>query len=178
MPFKTVITPRLIVRAPRPDDLADFLAYRNDPENLRFQAVEPTTEANAIAFLQRQAALDIGAGACWMMCALELPGSGRMIGEVGIYLAPVKERAGNIGWSIHRDFQGQGFAGEGAGALLDFAFAACNLHRVTANSDPRNVASIRVMERLGMRQSQCIGGAWQDEHLYAILREEWRSECS
>lgn len=179
MAFNTVTTERLIVRAPRPDDLADFLAYRNDPDNLRLQPVEPIGEAAALAFLQRQATLDIDAGPCWMMCALELKDSGAMIGEVGIFLAPAPASVGNIGWSIQRKFQGQGFAVEAARALLDFVFFERQLHRVTANSDARNVASTRVMESLGMRRegvmrkSQLLKGEWQDEYLYAILREEW-----
>ena len=55
------------------------------------------------------------------------------------------------------------------------------MHRVTATGDPRNVASTRVMERLGMRRegsmlkSLWTKGVWQDESLYAILGEEWHS---
>lgn len=181
MPFTSRTTQRLILRAPRAQDLGDFLAYRNHPDNLRFQAIERQTEPDALAFLERQAALDIDAGPCWMMCALELAGNGRMIGEVGLYLAPAKASAGNIGWSLHPDVQGRGYATEAARALLDFAFGERRLHRVTANGDPRNAASTRVMERLGMRRegsmrkSRYAKGEWHDEYLYAILREEWPS---
>jgi len=179
MPFDTVRTQRLLLRPPTPGDLADFLAYRNHPDSLRLQPVEAMAEHEAADFLRRQANLDLDAGPCWMMCALEAEG-GRMIGEVGMYFAPAAHSVGNIGWSIHPDFQGKGYAGEAARALLDFAFVKRGLHRVTANGDPRNLASTRLMERLGMRRegtmlkSQFIKGAWQDEVLYAILREEWR----
>lgn len=181
MAFNTIVTRRLILRSPRIDDLADFLAYRNHPENLRFQPVEPMTEANAAAFLEGQATIDTSAGQCWMMCAVERRTGGRMVGEVGVFLSPPIQRTGNIGWAIHPDYQRQGFASEAARALLDHLFAARNLHRVTATGDPRNVASTRVMERLGMRRegsmlkSLWTKGAWQDESLYAILNEEWQS---
>jgi RimJ/RimL family protein N-acetyltransferase len=128
------------------------LPYSVHPENLRFQPVEPMTEANAAAFLARQATIDTSAGQCWMMCAVERRTDGRMVGEVGVYLSPAIERTGNIGWAIHPDYQGQGLASEAARALLDHLFVERNLHRVTATGNPRNVASTRVMERLGMRR--------------------------
>lgn len=180
MPFETVETERLILRAPRDSDLAAFLAYRNHPDNCRYQGLVPTDEARAAAFLRAQAMLDLDAGQCWMMCALERRADGRMIGEAGIYIGSAAQRSGDLGWSIHPDFQGQGYATEAARALLAYAFDTRGLHRVTANGDARNAASTRVMERLGMRregvflQSRFADGAWRDEVLYALLREEWR----
>ncbi|MET0211160.1 MAG: GNAT family protein [Burkholderiaceae bacterium] len=179
MPFEAVDTERLILRAPREADLAAFLAYRNHPANCRYQGLEATDAARAAAFLRAQATLDLAAGDCWMMCALERRADGRMIGEVGMYIGGAQS-SGDIGWSIHPDFQGHGYATEAARALLDYAFGTRGLHRVTANGDARNGASTRVMERLGMRregfflQSRLADGAWQDEVRYALLREEWR----
>lgn len=179
MPFHTITTDRLILRAPAPADLALFLAYRNHPANLRYQAVAPTTAASAADFLARQAALDLDAVPCWVMCALERKGSSGIVGEVGVWLSRAPERHGDIGWSIHPDSQGQGFAVEAARALLGYLFTERALHRVTATSDQRNTASTRVMERLGMRregdlrQSRFADGAWCDEYVYAILHDEW-----
>ena len=59
---------------------------------------------------------------------------------------------GEIGWIIHPDFQGRGLATEGAHEMLDSGSTSWALHRITAGCDPRNVASLRVMERLGMRR--------------------------
>ena len=180
MPFDAIATPRLILRAPRESDLAAFLAYRNHPDNCRYQGLAPTDAASALAFLRTQAALDVAAGDCWMMCALERREDGRMIGEVGMYIGAAAQGSGDLGWSIHPDFQGHGYATEAARALLGYAFGVRGLHRVTANGDARNAASTRVMERLGMRregvfvQSRFADGAWRDEVLYALLREEWR----
>lgn len=179
MPLPTIVTDRLVLRAPAPADLARFLAYRNHPDNLRYQAVAPVDDAAAAAFLARQAALDLDAGPCWVMAALALRDSGSMIGEVGVWLGPARERSGDIGWSVHPAQQGQGYAVEAARALLGYLFTARVLHRVTATSDQRNAASTRVMERLGMRregamrQSRYAHGAWRDEYVYAVLREEW-----
>jgi len=68
---------------------------------------------------------------------------------------------------------------EAARAVLDTAFREVGLHRVWATCDPRNRASYRVMEKLGVRreahfrQDVMEKGEWRDSYLYAILREEW-----
>ena len=71
---------------------------------------------------------------------------------------------------------------EAAHALLGYGFATLGLHRVIATCQPENVASWRVMEKLGMRREahvrQCIprdDGTWWDEYVYAILKAEWNA---
>jgi len=84
-----------------------------------------------------------------------------------------------IGWALAGDHQGRGYATEAARALLDYAFDALGCHRVIATCQPENVASWRVMEKLGMRREahfvrglQQANGAWWDEYFYALLAEE------
>lgn len=107
--------------------------------------------------------------------------TGRMIGEFMLRLNRTDSREGEIGWSIHPDFQGRGLAIEGAAEMLRLGFDQLDLHRIVATCDPRNVASIRVMEHLGMRRealfvaSEFRKGEWADEMIYAILESEWRS---
>ena len=178
----TITTKRLIIRRPSEADLRDFLAYQTHPENLKYQPVEPMTEDKAVGFLSKQAALELGDEGGWLMFAVELREAGRMIGEVGIYVSPPQSR-GDLGWSFHPDYQGRGYATEAAEALLVYAFQEWGLHRITSGCDTRNVASFRLMERLGMRreghlrQSQRRNGLWHDEYLYALLREEWLGEA-
>lgn len=68
---------------------------------------------------------------------------------------------------------------EAVAAILKFGFSELNLHRIWATCDTRNVASARVMEKLGMRREAHYvkdaweKGAWRDSFLYAILNEEW-----
>jgi RimJ/RimL family protein N-acetyltransferase len=82
---------------------------------------------------------------------------------------------------MHPDFTGRGYASEAARAVLELAFSTLGLHRVFAELDPRNDASIALALRLGMReeahfvQDMWFKGAWADTGIYAILAEEWRS---
>lgn len=82
------------------------------------------------------------------------------------------------GWSVNAELAGQGYATEGVRALLDVAFGSLGLHRVQANIVPRNVRSIRVAEKCGLRLEGVarryleIGGVWEDHAMYAMTVEE------
>jgi aminoglycoside 6'-N-acetyltransferase len=98
---------------------------------------------------------------------------------VDLSLVSTEHRHGEIGAILHPAAQGQGYATEAAGALLDLAFGVLELHRVSAQTNAGNRASARAMLRLGMRQEghlrQCVrfAGEWHDELVFAILAEEW-----
>jgi [ribosomal protein S5]-alanine N-acetyltransferase len=74
---------------------------------------------------------------------------------------------------VRPDHWGQGYASEAAAAILHFAFASLGLHRVQATCRPENVASARVLEKIGMveegllRDHIRIRGRWHDSLLYA-----------
>jgi RimJ/RimL family protein N-acetyltransferase len=105
--------------------------------------------------------------------------TGKPVGEFMLRLTSVHSRQAEIGWSVHPDFQGRGLATEGARRMLALAFEDVGLHRVYAGCDPRNVASLRVMEHLSMRreaelvESELVRGEWVSEVVCAILETEW-----
>jgi RimJ/RimL family protein N-acetyltransferase len=75
--------------------------------------------------------------------------------------------------------QGKGYATEAARAFLRVAFEEFGFHRVIGRTEPRNTASARVLEKLGMRQeahlveNEYVKGEWQSELVYAMLDREW-----
>ena len=89
-------------------------------------------------------------------------------------------RCGEIGYVLHPDHQGHGYATEACRALLDYAFDGMDLHRVIARIDERNEASRAVLERLGMRlearlvENEWFKGEWTTELDFAVLADEWR----
>jgi RimJ/RimL family protein N-acetyltransferase len=91
-----------------------------------------------------------------------------------------RHRQGEIGFILHPDHQGQGLATEAAVAMLELGFEELGLHRIYGCAEARNAASVRVMERLGMRreahlvENEFVKGEWQSEVIYAILAPEWR----
>jgi RimJ/RimL family protein N-acetyltransferase len=103
---------------------------------------------------------------------------GEVIGNVNVVVDP-DNRQGEIGFVFHPDHQGHGYATEAARALIDHAFEHYGLHRVYGRLEPRNLASARVLEKLGMRreahliENEWIKGEWQSEAIYALLAREW-----
>jgi [ribosomal protein S5]-alanine N-acetyltransferase len=84
-----------------------------------------------------------------------------------------------LGYFVDADANGKGYATEAARLALRFAFEHAGLHRVQAGVMPRNVRSIRVVQKAGMRDEGTalryleIGGVWEDHTIFAITREEW-----
>jgi RimJ/RimL family protein N-acetyltransferase len=84
-----------------------------------------------------------------------------------------------LGYCLDRPAWGQGFATEAARALLQWAFAALDLNRVQAETDTRNLASARVLEKLGfvregtLREDCVVDGEVSDSWVYGLLRRDW-----
>lgn len=111
--------------------------------------------------------------------ALLLAASGEFVGHM-VFHPWVVSRTWEIGWVLGTRHQRQGYAAEAARCLLAYAFEALGCHRVIATCQPENVASWRVMEKLGMRREghfrACIhrpSGEWWDEYFYALLAKEY-----
>ena len=117
------------------------------------------------------------------MLAVELRDTGELVGHVNVVVDP-DNRQGEIGFIFHPAHQGHGYATEAARALLDDAFERYGLHRVYGRLEPRNVASARVLEKLGMRreahliENEWVKGEWQSEAVYALLAREWTAANS
>ena len=105
-------------------------------------------------------------------------GSRELVGEIVLTLADAGSAQVEIGWVVHPDHAGKGYASEAARAALEFAFAALGAHRVFGRLDALNVSSAKVCERIGMRleatlrESHFQLGEWRDELIYAILADE------
>lgn len=105
-----------------------------------------------------------------------------IIGTVTLYNLGLDHRRAEIGYALGRAHWGQGYMQEALHALLGFAFGVLDLHRMEADVDPRNTASIRTLERLGfqregyLRERWQVSGEIQDAFFYGLLRPEWEEE--
>uniref|UniRef100_UPI0037C62E48 GNAT family N-acetyltransferase n=1 Tax=Phenylobacterium sp. TaxID=1871053 RepID=UPI0037C62E48 len=103
---------------------------------------------------------------------------GRVIGSIRLGLKAPGHRTADFGHSYHRAYWRQGYAAEAARALFAVGFGDLGLHRIWATADVRNVASWRLLEKLGMRREAhfrrdvLVKGEWRDSYLYAILADE------
>ncbi len=171
-------TPRLVLRPIAPADWPAIHRYMSDPVVTRWLPEGRLDEAQAQAFARKNAGRSAKAVAVIERESAELVG--HMVFHPWFGLATHE-----IGWAIASGRQGRGYATEAARALIDFAFGALRCHRMVATCQPQNVASWRVMEKLGMRREGHFrqglyqeSGEWWDEYFYALLADEYFAASS
>ena len=104
---------------------------------------------------------------------------GKVVGIVSLTFEQ-SHRIAVIGYGVHGAVRGQGLSCEASKAVVDAAFTTYpSLARVRAHTDARNVASMRVLEKVGfrregiLRSNQYVKGEFADEAIYGLLRAEW-----
>lgn len=160
------------------DYLAEVMAR---PEVVRYLINGIRTRQQVAELLGKRTTLtSIRAEGDSLILAVQLGATGPVVGDVTLSYQSAAHRGGEIGWVFHPDYQGHGYATEASRVMLRLAFDGLGLHRVIARCDGRNEASVRVMERLGMRreghfvENEYVKGEWTDELVYAMLAREWR----
>ena len=173
MPIDYIETQRLRIRSFQPNDWQAVYDYTADPAVMLYIPEGSFTPEQAKAFV----ADNIGEQA--RAFAVLLKRVDMLLGHMQFHpwFAP---QTYEIGWVFNGAYHGHGYATEAAMALLRYGFERLHLHRIIATAQPQNVASWRVMEKLGMRREahfrKCImrpDDRWWDEYFYALLEEEW-----
>jgi [ribosomal protein S5]-alanine N-acetyltransferase len=145
-------TDRLLLRAFEASDVADALAYRNDPEFARFLShiPQPFTRQDAEAFV----ALNVSEP--WQRSpTFAVVWQATVIGTVNLEVN-TGARTAMVGYAIGRSWWGQGIATEAARAVVEWGIDTFDLVRVWASTDARHVRSQRVLEKLGMQREALI----------------------
>ncbi len=175
---KEIRTERLLLRPLRLSDIDDVYQYAKDPEwALYFSVPQPYSYAHAEEFVAGRFIAPWSRNPTWAI-VLERT----VIGGINLYdLSPAHFTAG-LGYAIARAHWSKGLATEAVTAVLAAAFKDVSLRRIWAMADVRNIASQRVMQKVGMvlegvlRQERLQRGEPIDMALYAILREDWEKE--
>ncbi len=177
--FTRLVGERVTLEPLRDDDLDGLYAMQSDPEVCRYLLYEPRTRDQVEQTLARDAGrTHLAEPDDYLQPAIR-DENGRFIGTMYLVLKSVDDRTAEIGWILLPEAQGRGYAAEAARLLLDFCFEQLELHRVYAELDPRNAASVALCERLGMRheghfvEDMFLKGEWTDTGRYAILEREW-----
>jgi RimJ/RimL family protein N-acetyltransferase len=173
-----IVTKRLTLRLMTAGDLDDVVAYQGREDVCRYLLHGPRSREDLLPRIAEWgAATRVTRDDDYLQLAIQL--ERRVIGHMYLHLASAENLQGEIGWTLHPDFFGRGYATEASRAILDLAFDTIGLHRMRAELDPRNDASIALCLRLGMRheatfrQDMWFKGEWADTGVYAILAEEW-----
>ncbi|WP_169449815.1 GNAT family N-acetyltransferase [Paludibacterium yongneupense] len=172
-------TSRLILRQIKRQDYSFFMSLNMMQEVMRYIDPERSEQKNAYLFE--------GYLPDWtpearqtMMWSIEERESHSLIGTFCAKLQNPPLGPAEIGYRLHPGKQGHGYAREAAKAVLHFLFLTCRTHKVTAVVTEGNMASIKLLEKLGfslegvLRQQYRMADSWFDDLHYGLMRNELR----
>lgn len=166
-------TSRLLIRDFNDNDWQDVIRYTSNSNVMHYIPEGVMTEEKTKQFVRKNQ----GQSAEYFPVILAV--ENKLIGHLGFFKY-FGDHTYEIGWVFHPDYCNKGYASEAAKAMVGYGFEHMQLHRIIATCQPENIASFKVMEKIGMRREgyfkKCIpaGENWWDEYYYAILSEEWK----
>ena len=175
----TLKAQRVHLRWLRDEDVPALFAIFGDPQVTRYWGHRVMPDVNAAAslleeirtlFVQRRL----------FQWGVALSETDQIIGTCTLASLNAENRRAELGFALAHAHWGNGYMTEMLRVLLRFAFDEMQLHRLTADTDPNNQPSIRLLERLGFRREgyfrehYLVQGEAQDSIMYGLLRSEWK----
>lgn len=168
---------RVFLRYPQAEDFEEFAAAARQSRRLHRGLVAPPAEPAAFA-----AYIAANASEATENLLVGRRADGALVGAVNFSQIFRKAfQSCYLGYYLFAGHTGRGLMTEAVGLGLRYAFRDLGLHRVEANVQPENRASIAVLVRCGFvregfsRKYLKIGGRWRDHERFAIIREDWRA---
>lgn len=171
-------TERLILRKLHWDDTEDIFEYASDPEVPKYSSwsvhdsIEDTKNfLNAVMAQYKNHEV-----APW---GIVDKADKKLIGTCGFVDFMIEGNRAEIGYALSRNYWGKGYMTEAVRAVIDFGFRTMQLNRIEARCNIENIASARVMEKVGMkfegilREHLFAKGNYHDLKMYSILTKEW-----
>lgn len=172
-------TERLLLRSIKLNDAEAIFKYRSDEVSNQFQGWIPSTIEDVNDFIKNRIAKAINIADSWYQLAIIKKDSGELIGDVGIHFIGSDNNQAELGCTLDKKYFGFGYATESLKEATNYLFYELNKHRIVTSIDPKNIKSIKLVERLGFRkeahfkESILTDGVWVDDLVYAILKDEW-----
>lgn len=178
-PFPELSTSRLHLRKVTPDDSAEMFFMRSDERVMKYIDKEPAKSiADALDFITL--INDQEANNDSITWAITLKESPKLIGTICIWNLKKQHYRGEIGYSIHPDFQRKGYMQEAMEAVLHYGFYKMNLHSIEANINPDNRASALLLEKNGFvkeahfKEDYFFNGKFIDTIIYSLLKANFK----
>lgn len=177
-------TERLILRGIKLSDAKSMFQYRSDPQIYQFQNWKPLTLQDVEDFICTKISKEANIPNTWYQLGIFTKEFNDLIGDIGIHFIESDNLQVEIGYTLSMEYQGRGYATEAVAAVINSMFNIFNKHRIIASVDPKNIKSIALLERIGMRKeahfrkSIWFNEEWTDDIVYAILEEEWINQNS
>ncbi len=176
----TLTSERLRLRWLEDDDAPAVFEIFAHPEVARYWSSPAYTELAQAAKLIAEGQESFRAHRTYQW-GVALRATGEVIGTATLFELDAPNRRAEIGFALNHDHWRRGYMGEALACLIDFAFDDLGLHRIEADVDPRNPASLRLLERFGfqregyLRERWIVGGEISDTVFLGLLESDWRA---
>lgn len=174
-------TKRLIIRPIEIDDKYEVFKYRSDKEANKYQGWIPANLADVETFIAGLPK-EINVPGTWFQFVIQEKETQKIIGDLGIHFLDKEGKQAELGITLNKDFQNNGYATESAKRVIEYLFNDLNKHRLIASIDPANENSVRLVQRIGFRkeahfvESLFINGKWVDDLIYAMIEKDWENQ--
>jgi RimJ/RimL family protein N-acetyltransferase len=171
-------TLRLIIRQFKVQDYKSLFEYLSNPTIYRYEPGGPLTLEDAKELAKKRSQNND----YW---AVILKSTNGLIGHLFFkQIEPIEFLTWELGFIFNPALQNKGFATESFSALIRYGFEHGGIHKVIANCNPENVASWRVLEKIGMTREGTVRKnvffrkdkkgipLWTDTLIYGILKED------
>ena len=166
-------TDRLILRDYQTTDFERVHIYGSNPDFSKYEFWGPNKIEDTHKFIADKLEESAQLPRFRFDLAVCLNDQDLLIGGCGLRRETETSSVGNLGWAINPEFQNKGYATEAAAAFIQYGFNELNLSLIYATCDSRNVASYKVMEKLGMKK---VGFTKGDKVIKGHLRDSFRYE--
>jgi RimJ/RimL family protein N-acetyltransferase len=178
--FPVLVTQRLVLREIADHDVDAVFAMERDPVAMRYWSRPPMQERSEAEASVRRAKgfFPDRVGLRW---SIARPSDDWMLGHVSLFNFSEQSGRADLGYGLAREHWRQGFMHEALTAVVDYAFGPLGLRRLEADTHPRNLASLRALERLGFAREGLLRERWQvgdeisDSAVLGLLAREWRA---
>jgi RimJ/RimL family protein N-acetyltransferase len=174
----TIPARRLHLRWLDERDVPALFAIFSHPEVMRYWSRLPMTELSEARELLEEIRECFDRRSLFQW-GVALSDGDRVVGTCTLSHVDERNRRAEIGYALARERWGEGLMTEALTALLDFAFGELRLHRIEADVDPANAASLGLLEKLGfaregyLRERWLVGEGAQDSVLLGLLGRDW-----
>lgn len=173
-------TNRLVFREVSTDDISNIHQLHSLPETDEFNTlgIPASIQDTEIIISDWLAGQNAKPQTSYTFC-LDLVGTKEFIGLIALNIGKPKYQSAEVWYKIDSKYWGKGYATEALTMLLNFSFNVLKLHRIEAGCAVENIASVKVLEKIGMtregmkRKKLPIRGDWKDNYFYAILDEDF-----
>ncbi len=164
----------VVLRRLAASDLAAFQAYRHDAVLAQYQGWSATSDDEATSFLAGMSTAALLQPGVWSQIGIAGTGDMALVGDIGLLLTHDGKHV-EIGFTLRRQSQGQGVATVAVREAINLVFGLTAAEQILGITDARNLSSIRLLQRVGMRKIKSANAVFRGEpcieHTYAVSRQ-------